>query len=53
MLWVVRREEIRGHRGNKAFTFSRTQRKFVVVQLPSHVRFCEPLDCSTPGSSVF
>jgi len=26
---------------------------FVVVQLVSHVRLCDPMDCSTPGFPVF
>ena len=28
-------------------------RSLVVVQLLSHVRLCNPMDCSTPGFSVF
>ena len=26
---------------------------FVVVHLVSHVRLCDPMDCSTPGFPVF
>ena len=26
--------------------------RVVVVQSPSHVRLCDPMDCSTPGSRV-
>ena len=33
-------------------TISLFSKSAVVAQLPSHVRFCSPVDCSPPGSSV-
>ena len=35
------------------FLIHDTVHVYGVIQSLSHVRFCDPIDCSTPGSSVF
>ena len=39
-------------RKNRTRIEDRLKQYIAVVQLPSHVRFCDPMDCSMPGFPV-
>ena len=47
MLWSLQGDYL-----NLAEEISLPKRVDVIVQVPSHVRLCNPVDCSTPGFLV-